>query len=73
MRNKYVAGILAFFIGAFGIHKFYLGKKRAGILYLIFFWTYIPMFLGIIDALILVFMSDENFNKQYNEANTDKA
>ncbi|HKL73746.1 MAG TPA: TM2 domain-containing protein, partial [Clostridia bacterium] len=48
MKNKYIAALLAIFLGLFGVHKFYLGQKTAGIVYLIFFWTGIPEILGII-------------------------
>lgn len=34
-RTKVVAALLAFFLGAFGIHKFYLGFNQHGILMLI--------------------------------------
>lgn len=34
MKNRYVAAILAFFLGGLGVHKFYLGKWT-GIFYLV--------------------------------------
>lgn len=36
IKNKTLAAILALFLGGLGIHKFYLGKTAAGILYLLF-------------------------------------
>lgn len=36
-RSKVAAALLAFFLGGFGVHKFYLGQVGLGILYLIFF------------------------------------
>jgi TM2 domain-containing membrane protein YozV len=65
-KNKSVAIILAFFLGSFGIHKFYLGNNFAGILYLVFFWTFIPALLAIFDFIGLLLMSDNAFNAQYN-------
>ena len=38
--------MLAILVGAFGAHKFYLGKNGQGILYLLFFWTAIPAIIG---------------------------
>lgn len=35
MRNKTVAALFALFLGTLGMHKFYLGKKNAGLVYLI--------------------------------------
>ncbi|MEO0639466.1 MAG: TM2 domain-containing protein, partial [Bacteroidota bacterium] len=34
MKSKTTAYLLWFFLGGLGIHKFYLGKAGAGILYL---------------------------------------
>ena len=33
-KNKWVALLLCFFLGMFGVHKFYEGKKGMGVLYL---------------------------------------
>ena len=66
MKNKYVAIILTFFVGGFGFHKFYLGEKVAGILYLLFSWTFIPSILAIFDFIGLLLISETNFNAQYN-------
>lgn len=67
MKSKTTAVLLAFFLGAFGAHKFYLGKTGKGIMYLLFFWTFIPSLLAFIDMLILAFSSDEAFNMRYNK------
>lgn len=68
MKNKTVAILLAFFLGGFGIHHFYLGKNFAGILFLIFSWTLIPSILAFFDFLGLLLMSEKSFNEQYNLA-----
>ena len=34
-KDKILAGLLATFLGAFGIHKFYLGYKVPGIIFLV--------------------------------------
>lgn len=66
MKNKNVAILLTFFLGGLGIHKFYLGNNFAGILYLVFSWTFIPALLAIFDFIGLLLMSDQAFNGQYN-------
>ena len=66
MKNKYIAALLAIFLGLFGVHKFYLGQKNAGIIYLIFFWTGIPEIIGIVEGVIYLFTSEESFNKKYD-------
>ncbi len=52
-RNRTIAGILAVFLGTLGIHRFYLGEWKKGIIYLVFFWTGIPTVIGIIDGVRL--------------------
>lgn len=64
-RSRIVAAVLALFFGLFGIHKFYLGRKGAGLLYLIFFWTFIPGLLGLIDAIVLLLATDRDFHARY--------
>lgn len=49
-----VAGVLlALFLGSFGLHHFYLGRNGLGVLYLLFFWTGIPGFLGFIECFFM--------------------
>ena len=66
MKNKTTTALLAFFLGGFGIHRFYLGQKLLGILYLIFFWTFIPFFIAFIDFIVILTSSDDKFNLKYN-------
>lgn len=66
MKNKNVAILLTFFLGSLGIHKFYLGNNFAGVLYLVFSWTFIPALLSVFDFIGLLLMSDQAFNGQYN-------
>lgn len=65
-RNKWVAALLAFFVGGFGIHKFYLGQIGLGVVYLLFCWTLIPGFIAFIECLLLLIKSDREFDMQYN-------
>lgn len=55
MKKKSVAVgyVLALFLGIIGGHLFYYKKYYRAILYLIFSWTYIPMFLGWIDMIFI--------------------
>jgi len=64
-RNKIVAALLALFLGGFGGHKFYLGQSGTGVLYLIFCWTFIPTILGFVEGLILLGMSEIEFQTKY--------
>ena len=64
MKEKNVAGFLAFFGGFLGLHRFYLGQIPLGIVYLIF--QPLGFFLGFIDALVFWSMDQEKFDYKYN-------
>ncbi|MCF9046044.1 TM2 domain-containing protein [Acinetobacter nectaris] len=64
-KNKLVAALLAFFLGGFGIHKFYLGRIGQGFLYLLFCWTFLPAFVAFIEGIIYLCSSDEQFARKY--------
>ncbi len=64
-RSRLVAAILAFFLGGFGIHKFYLGQIGWGIIYLLFCWTLVPSLVSIVEFVFLLIMSDDEFNRKY--------
>lgn len=59
--NRIDAALLAFFLGDFGIHKFYCGQTLAGVLYFIFFWTGIPYAISLIEFFLYLFSSNKNF------------
>jgi TM2 domain-containing membrane protein YozV len=63
--ERLIAALLAIFLGGIGAHKFYLGKTTQGLLYLCFFWTAIPALIGIIEGVIYLSKSDEEFRQQY--------
>lgn len=61
--KKVVYCLLAFFLGGIGIHKFYAGRIGAGIVYILFCWTYIPAIIAFIEFIIaLCKKSDANGN-----------
>lgn len=64
-KDRITAGILAILLGSFGAHKFYLGETGLGILYLCFFWTSIPGLVGLIEGILYLVKTDEEFNEKY--------
>jgi len=66
MKSRITAGLLALFVGFFGIHKFYLKQIGLGIIYLLFCWTGIPGIIALIEGIIFLSMSDDDFNEKYN-------
>lgn len=67
MRNKDLATVLAFALGTFGVHHFYLGRTGRGILYMLFCWSGIPTLAGIADAAFLFGISKEKFDQRFNQ------
>jgi TM2 domain-containing membrane protein YozV len=66
-KDTMVGFVLAFFLGNFGAHHFYLGKNVRGVMYICFFWTLIPGLISLIEA---IFMG--NTIRAYNEEQAQK-
>jgi TM2 domain-containing membrane protein YozV len=64
-KSRIAAALLAFFLGAFGLHKFYLGKVFQGLLYLLLSWTGIPLIIAWIEGACYLLMSDYQFARRY--------
>ena len=64
-KSRIAAALLAFFLGGIGIHKFYLGQVGRGILYLLFCWTLIPGIIALVEFILLLVMSDEDFVRKH--------
>jgi len=78
-NKKMLAGILAIVLGIFGVHKFILGYNKEGIILLAIFLVsipltcivigaftmYIPAIIGLIEGIIYLTKSDEEFYQTY--------
>ncbi len=68
-RNKYVAALLAFFIGTLGIHRFYLGRTGSAITMLVLSCTIVGIIVSapwaLIDTIRYLMMSDAEFAQRY--------
>lgn len=73
-KSKIAAGLLAIFLGALGIHKFYLGYTSAGIaMLLVTLLGWIVFFIGpavmstiaLIEGIIYLSDSSEDFHLTY--------
>lgn len=68
IKSKYIAAFLAIFFGMFGAQKFYLGKYKIGIIYLILSFTGIIGIIELIsflEGLIYLFTQEEEFVEKY--------
>lgn len=69
--KKYVTVIQAIFLGVFGIHKFALGYSEEGAIMLaitLFTFGYgarVMMIVGVIEGLIYISKSTQNFTRTY--------
>lgn len=78
-NKKVLAGLLGIFLGGFGVHKFILGYNTEGIILLGIFLVslplmcifigmltvYIPFIIGLIEGIIYLTKSDEEFYQTY--------
>lgn len=68
-RNRLVAALLAFLIGALGIHRFYLGRNGSGVAMLLLTLSVLGIAVSapwaLIDAVRYLLMSDAEFAARY--------
>ena len=63
-KSRVVYGILGLIFGGWGIHKFYIGRWKIALLYLVFAWTFIPSIIGFIEGVIALMEDDRAFQKR---------
>lgn len=66
LKSQNIALVLAALLGAFGAHRFYLGKIVSGVFYFLFCWTGIPGLIAFIECFMIAFASQQNWAKKYN-------
>lgn len=78
-NKKLMAGILAIVVGGFGVHKFVLGYNKEGFIllgglllsfvlmcvFIGFLTMYIPVLIGLVEGIIYLTKSDEEFYQTY--------
>jgi len=64
-EKKIVAGILGILLGGLGIHKFYLGYIKEGIIQILLSFVCVGGIIGLIEGIIYLTKSDEDFVATY--------
>lgn len=65
-EKKIVAGILGILLGGLGIHKFYLGYTKEGIIQIVLgLMCGIGALIGLIEGIIYLTKSDDDFVSTY--------
>lgn len=52
-------------MGGLGVHKFYQGNNRIGMLYVMFFWTTIPVLLGLGEGVLILLADTDEYEWEY--------
>jgi TM2 domain-containing membrane protein YozV len=60
-RDRIAAALFSLLLGWCGAQKLYVGNLSAGVLCMLFFWTGIPLIIGVIEGVSYLAMSDEDF------------
>lgn len=64
-KSRTTAAILAIFLGGLGVHQFYLGNTQWGVIFLLLGLTGISETLGIVQGVIYLTRTDEEFHQKY--------
>jgi TM2 domain-containing membrane protein YozV len=70
-QKKLIAGLLGILLGGLGVHKFYLGMTTPGLIMLLVtvltcgFGGIIMGPIGLIEGILYLTKSDDDFEKQY--------
>jgi hypothetical protein len=63
--DRTTTAIFALLLGGLGAHHFYLGNTLRGVLYLLFVWTLIPAIVSLVEGILYLTKSDEEFHNKY--------
>jgi TM2 domain-containing membrane protein YozV len=64
-QKKLLCGILGIVLGGFGVHRFLLGDTTGGIIRLVLGFFCIGGIIGIVEGILYLTKSDEQFYQEY--------
>ncbi len=63
--KRVTAGVLAILLGGLGVHKFYLGYTKEGVIQLLLCCVGVSGIIGLVEGVIYLTKSDEEFDATY--------
>jgi TM2 domain-containing membrane protein YozV len=63
--KRMVAGLLGIFLGWTGAHRFFIGDTKGGIIRLLLSCTVIGGWIGLIEGIMYLTKTDEQFYQEY--------
>ena len=60
-----IAGILGILLGGLGVHRFYLGDTTGGFLRILLSCVFVGGIIGLIEGIIYLTKSDQQFVDEY--------
>jgi len=67
-KQALLVTLILLFIFPGGLHRFYIGDTKSGILAILFFWLYVGLAFALVDIVRFSRMSDEEFDAKYTVA-----
>lgn len=71
-KEKNTYALLALIFGGFGAHRFYVMQPMLGLLYFLFCWTLVPSAIGLIEGIVWLIKSREDFQAMIDKINVKR-
>lgn len=68
--NQIAAGVLSILLGDIGVGHFYTGQTLRGVLDILFCWTGVPAIIGLIEGIIWLCDSEEEWSERVAKWNS---
>ena len=69
--NQIAAGVLSILLGDIGVGHFYTGQTLRGVLDILFCWTGVPAIIGLVEGIIWLCDSEEEWSERVAKWNSN--
>jgi hypothetical protein len=69
--NQVAAGVLSILLGDIGVGHFYTGQTLRGVLDILFCWTGVPAIIGLVEGIIWLCDSEEEWSERVAKWNSN--